>query len=199
MMNLPLTLEALREQTPDWEAEWAGWVAELGSYVKRAEARDRLGAYLRGLLGALARRNSWQLSEHQGEAHPYGFQHLLHRARWDEDGIRDAVRRRVYETLYDEDGVLILDETGFIKESTRRELNASTAGRRGESRTVRSVSFWATPVAGGRACWIGACLSLRTGPRIGSVAAGRVSPMWWSISPRRNSLGRCWSRPWTAG
>lgn len=133
MMNLPLTLEALREQTPDWEAEWAGWVAELGSYVKRAEARDRLGAYLRGLLGALARRNSWQLSEHQGEAHPYGFQHLLHRARWDEDGIRDAVRRRVYETLYDEDGVLILDETGFIKKGeysagVKRQYSG-TAGR----------------------------------------------------------------------
>ena len=132
-MNYPLTLEILRQQTPAWEAEMTTWLAELGSHVKRAEARDRLGAYLRGLLGELERQNSWQLSEHQEEAHPYGFQHLLNRARWDEDGVRDAVRQGVYETLCDEDGMLLIDETGFIKKGehsagVKRQYSA-TAGR----------------------------------------------------------------------
>mgnify|MGYP003676514667 CR=1 FL=1 len=49
-------------------------VVELGRYVKRAEARERLGAYLRSLLGEIERRNSWQLAEHQGDTRPYGFQ-----------------------------------------------------------------------------------------------------------------------------
>ena len=128
-----LTLEHLRRQTRDWEAELSQWLRELGSYVKRAEARERLGAYLRGLLGEVERRNSWQLAEHQGEAHPYGFQHLLGRARWDEDGVRDAVRQRVYQALGDKDGVLVMDETGFLKKGTHsagvKRQYSGTAGR----------------------------------------------------------------------
>ncbi|SFU28164.1 hypothetical protein [Halomonas korlensis] len=84
MPNDFLSLDRLREQAREWEAEFSLWVAELGRYVKRAEARDRLGAYLRGLLGDIGRRNSWQLAEHQGDAHSWGSQHLIHRARWDE-------------------------------------------------------------------------------------------------------------------
>tara|TARA_R110002012_G_C11671366_1_gene613117 strand:- start:1133 stop:1459 length:327 start_codon:yes stop_codon:yes gene_type:complete len=57
-------------------------LTEQGGYVKRAETRERLGAYLRGLLGEVERGNSWQLAEHQGDAHPYGFQHLNNRAQW---------------------------------------------------------------------------------------------------------------------
>jgi len=133
MLNGLLTLEHLREQVRDWESEHSSWVIELGRYVKRAEARERLGAYLRGLLGEIGRRNSWQLAEHQGDAHPWGFQHLINRARWDEDGVRDAVRQRVYQTLHDEDGVLIVDETGFLKKGRHsagvKRQYSGTAGR----------------------------------------------------------------------
>lgn len=90
MLHTLLTPEHLREQAHDWEAELSSWVAELGCYVKCAEARERLGDYLRGLLGEIERRNSWQLAEHQGDTRPYGFQHLINRARWDEGGVRDA-------------------------------------------------------------------------------------------------------------
>lgn len=133
MPNDYLTLECLREQAHDWEAELSCWVAELGRYVKRAEARERLGAYLRGLLGDIERRNSWQLAEHQGDAHPWGFQHLINRARWDEDGVRNAVRQRVYQALRDEEGVLVVDETGFLKKGTHsagvKRQYSGTAGR----------------------------------------------------------------------
>lgn len=108
-------LKGLRAGGSDWEGQWKTWLGELGGYVKRAKVRDRLGAYVRGLLGPLERRNSWQLAEQRGDAHPYGFQHLLNRACWDTEGVRDAVGRRVYETLHDEEGVLIVDETGFLK------------------------------------------------------------------------------------
>lgn len=75
MINDRIDLKGLRTWGSDWEGQWKGWLEELGGYVKRAEVRDRLGAYVRGLLGTIERRNSWQLAEQHGEAHPYGFQH----------------------------------------------------------------------------------------------------------------------------
>ena len=117
----------------DFEATWAEWVAELGGYAKRFETRGWLAAYLQGLLGGVERRNCWQLAEARGETHPYGFQHLLGRARWDVDGLRDAVRARVMEALADADGVLIVDETGFLKKGCHsagvKRQYSGTAGR----------------------------------------------------------------------
>ena len=75
MINDRIDLKGLRTWGSDWEGQWKGWLEELGGYVKQAEVRDRLGAYVRGLLGTIERRNSWQLAEQHGEAHPYGFQH----------------------------------------------------------------------------------------------------------------------------
>lgn len=69
MLN-DLTLVNLRKQTRDWESALLSWLTKLGGYVKRAEARECLSAYLRGLLGEVERRNSWQLPEHQGDAPP---------------------------------------------------------------------------------------------------------------------------------
>lgn len=117
----------------DFEATWVEWVAELGGYAKRFETRGWLAAYLQGLLGGVERRNCWQLAEARGETHPYGFQHLLGRARWDVDGLRDAVRARVMEALADADGVLIVDETGFLKKGCHsagvKRQYSGTAGR----------------------------------------------------------------------
>lgn len=117
----------------DFEATWAEWVAELGGYAKRFETRGWLAAYLQGLLGGVERRNCWQLAEARGETHPYGFQHLLGRARWDVDGLRDAGRARVMEALADADGVLIVDETGFLKKGCHsagvKRQYSGTAGR----------------------------------------------------------------------
>ncbi|GAA1980475.1 hypothetical protein GCM10009799_02010 [Nocardiopsis rhodophaea] len=48
---------------------------------------------MRGLLAPLSRKNGWQLAEHAGDAAPPGQQHLLSRARWDADELRDFVRR----------------------------------------------------------------------------------------------------------
>ena len=117
----------------DWEAAWAEWVAELGGYAKRFETREWLAAYLQGLLGGVERRNCWQLAEARGEAHPYGFQHLLGRAQWDADGVRDAARARVIHALADAEGVLIVDETGFLKKGRHsagvQRQYSGTAGR----------------------------------------------------------------------
>jgi SRSO17 transposase len=99
----------------------------------RAEVRERARRYLAGLLGPIARRNGWQLAEHLGERHPRGVQRLLDAARWDADAVRDDLRAYVVEHLGDERGVLVVDETGFLKKGTKSvgvaRQYSGTAGR----------------------------------------------------------------------
>ena len=85
----------------------------------RSEVRERARRYLAGLLGPVARRNGWQLAEQLGERHPRGVQRLLDAARWDADAVRDDLRAYVVEHLGDARGVLVVDETGFVKKGTK--------------------------------------------------------------------------------
>src|SRR5215472_4764377 len=91
----------------------------LARYFARAEPRQRAMAYLRGLLSPAERKNSWQLAEVSGEATPYGFQHLLGRADWDADAVRDELRFYLLQQLGDPEAVLVIDETGFVKKGRR--------------------------------------------------------------------------------
>jgi SRSO17 transposase len=99
----------------------------------RAEPRARVRGYLCGLVAGLERKNGWTLAEHAGETGPDGMQRLLRRADWDVDGVRDDVRGYVVEHLGDPDGVLIADDTGFLKKGTRsagvQRQYSGTAGR----------------------------------------------------------------------
>jgi SRSO17 transposase len=87
----------------------------LAPYFARSQSRDRVLAYLRGLLSEAERKNSWQVAEACGEPTPYGFQYLLSRADWDADAVRDELRTYSMQHLGDPHGVLVLDETGFLK------------------------------------------------------------------------------------
>jgi SRSO17 transposase len=87
----------------------------LAPYFERTEPRQRAMAYLRGLMSPAERKNSWQLAEVSGDATPYAFQHLLRRALWDPEAVRDELRRYVLQHLGDPEAVLVLDETGFLK------------------------------------------------------------------------------------
>src|ERR687886_2502419 len=84
----------LTEQTVwTWASAFAEVERRLGPYFARAEARQQAMAYLRGLLRPVERKNSWQVAEVVGAANPYGFQHLLGRAAWDADQLRDELHR----------------------------------------------------------------------------------------------------------
>jgi SRSO17 transposase len=83
------------------------------------EARQRLAAYLRGLLSPVERKNGWQLAEQAGYATPYGVQHFLDRAVWDADLVRDDLRSYVLEPRGDPEAVLVVDETGFLKKGDK--------------------------------------------------------------------------------
>jgi SRSO17 transposase len=87
----------------------------LARYFVRSQSRQRVMAYVRGLLSEAERKNSWQVAEACGESTPYGFQYLLARADWDADMVRDELRTYIIQHLGDPQGVLVLDETGFVK------------------------------------------------------------------------------------
>ena len=99
----------------------------------RAEPRARVREYVSGLVTGLERKNGWTLAEWAGEVSPDGMQRLLRRADWDVDGVRDDVRAYVIEQMGDRDGVLIADDTGFLKKGTRsagvQRQYSGTAGR----------------------------------------------------------------------
>ncbi len=75
----------------------------------RVEPRRRVGAYLRGLLAGLERKNGWTLAERAGAVSPDGMQRLLRTAGWDVDGVRDDLRGYVLDELGDPAGVFIVD------------------------------------------------------------------------------------------
>jgi len=112
---------------------WPEIERRIGPVFARSEARHRALTYLAGLLSPAERKNSWQLAEISGEANPYGFQHLLGRADWDPDSLRDRLRTYVTDYLADGDAVGVIDETGFLKKGTHSAAVArqysGTAGR----------------------------------------------------------------------
>jgi SRSO17 transposase len=122
--------------------------ARLRPRFARAEPRRRVRAYLRGLLGAAERKNGWQLAEQAGEATPYGMQRLLAGARWDADAVRDDLCAYVVEHLGDPEGVLVVDETGFLKKGAKSagvaRQYSGTAGRR-ENQQVGVFLAYAAP------------------------------------------------------
>src|SRR5829696_1710065 len=111
--------DAIAEEL-DAVGQWSEALEKLHGRIARrfarSEARERVQRYLVGLLGRGERKNGWQLAEAIGEMDPQGVQRLLNSARWDADLVRDDLREYVVEHLGDEEsGVLIADETGFLK------------------------------------------------------------------------------------
>lgn len=108
--------------------------SRIAPRFRRAEARRRARRYLAGLLAPVERKNGWQLAEQVGEPGPQGVQRLLNAADWNADAVRDDLRALVVEHLGDTDGVLVLDETGFLKKGTKSvgvaRQYSGTAGRR---------------------------------------------------------------------
>jgi len=107
--------------------------ARIAPRFARSEPRQRVLAYVRGLLAPVERKNSWTLAERAGEPSPDGMQRLLAAADWDADAVRDDVRDYVIEHLGSPQGVLVVDETGFLKKGTKSagvaRQYSGTAGR----------------------------------------------------------------------
>ncbi len=117
-----------------WSREFSDFLAVFAHRFPRVESRRQAASYLRGLLSELERKNGWTLAEVSGEKGPERLQRLLNFYAWDTDGLRDDVRSMVAECIGDpERGVLILDDTGFLKKGLRSagvaRQYSGTAGR----------------------------------------------------------------------
>lgn len=126
--------ETQRAEIERWRAGLDALHGRIAGRFRRSEARDRAKGYLAGLLDRVERKNAWQLAEHLGEAGPQGVQRLLNAADWDVDAVRDDLRSYVVEHLGEPDGVLIADESGFLKKGTKSvgvaRQYTGTAGKR---------------------------------------------------------------------
>jgi SRSO17 transposase len=120
-------------------------IGRIRSHVRRAEVRKRVGRYLQGLLASVERKNGWQMAEALGEANAHGVQRLLEEADWDEDAVHDELRTYVIEHLGEPGGMLVVDETGFVKKGKKSagvaRQYSGTAGRRENSQVGVFLSY----------------------------------------------------------
>jgi len=116
-----------------WRHELNRLSDRIGPRCGRREIRQRVHVYLEFLFSNVRRKNSWPLAEYAGDATPRNIQHFLGRAKWDADEVRDDLQQYVVEFLAEQDGVLIIDETGFLKKGTKSagvgRRYSGTAGR----------------------------------------------------------------------
>jgi SRSO17 transposase len=116
-----------------WRSGLADLFACFAGRFSRVEPRRYAQAYIRGLLAPLERKNGWTLAEAAGFRSPNGMQDFLQSPTWDPDLVRDDVRDYVVAHLGRDNGVLIADETGFLKKGVRsagvQRQYSGTAGR----------------------------------------------------------------------
>lgn len=105
------------------ETAWQLWASsrrEAEARMRPLFAQERVatsaGLFLDALLGPERRKTGWMRAEAAGDPGPWRQQALLGRTRWEADALRDIVRDAVVEPLADPDAVLVLDETGFLKQ-----------------------------------------------------------------------------------
>lgn len=116
-----------------WNIYWGHIQRRIAPVFARSDSRERAMAYLAGLLSGAERKNSWQLAELCGHANPYAFQHLLGRADWNPDQLRDRLRSYITDFLADQHAIGVIDETGFLKKGRHSvgvaRQYSGTAGR----------------------------------------------------------------------
>ncbi len=124
-----------------WGADFQRLMEQVGPCFSRHDLRCRASRYVHGLLGQVDRKNGWQLAEYLGDQSPYRVQRLLGRASWDADEVRDEVLRYVRQHLLtpDEGGILVVDETGFLKKRDKSVgVQRQYSGTAGTVRIYRS-------------------------------------------------------------
>jgi SRSO17 transposase len=116
-----------------WRAGFEDMFALVAGRFAQVESRRRARMYVLGLLSGAERKNSWTIAEAAGDLTPDGMQRLLNFYSWDADVVRDDLRGYVLDQLGDPRGVMVADETGFLKKGTKsagvQRQYSGTAGR----------------------------------------------------------------------
>jgi SRSO17 transposase len=117
----------------EWGADFVAFHSRFAGVFGRKEPRAQAAKYLRGLMAQVQRKNSWQVAEAVGDRIPDATQRLLYRAHWKADAARDVLQQYVIEVFGDEDGIGVVDESGFIKKGKRsagvKRQYSGTAGK----------------------------------------------------------------------
>ena len=121
-----------------WSGELRKAKARLSWLIGHPSVVASAAAFLDTLLGPERRKTGWMRAEAAGDAGPWRQQAVLGRSHWDADALRDVVRDYTLETLAEGDAVLVIDESGFLKQGAASP--ASTPARRARSPIARSVS-----------------------------------------------------------
>src|SRR5271165_7084476 len=99
---------------------WASSLRDVKARLRSLFRQERVTAsawkFLDGLLGNEPRKTGWMRAEAAGDPGPWRQQAILGRGHWDADALRDIVRDYVVEHLAADDAVLVIDETGFLKQ-----------------------------------------------------------------------------------
>ncbi len=121
------------DEVLSWREELAELQERLGRLFGRADARRQASLYLDALLSAVERKNGWQLAEQIGDARPWRTQRVLSRTLWEADAARDLCREYAVANIGTAEGVLVIDETGFLKKGSKSagvaRQYSGTAGR----------------------------------------------------------------------
>jgi SRSO17 transposase len=127
----PLTIDG--DPLARWQAGFDDLFGLVAGRFAQVQSRRRARLYLLGLLSGAERKNSWTIAEQAGDLSPDGMQRLLNFYAWDADKVRDDLRGYVLDRLGDPAGVVVADETGFLKKGTRsagvQRQYSGTAGR----------------------------------------------------------------------
>ena len=137
-----------------------------------------------GMVSGLDRKNCWTIAEHRGAATPDGLQHLLARASWDADAVRDDLRDYVVDAFGDRGAILVVDETGDVKKGIHsvgvQRQYSGTAGRIENSQVAVYLTYAAPR---GHALIDRALYLPRAGPTIATAAPTPESPTASGVSP----------------
>jgi len=119
---------------PDrWWTQFGALIDRIGPRFSRYEPLRHAAGLMLGMVSGLDRKNCWTIAEHRGDCSPDGLQHLLSRAKWDAEAVRDDLRDYVVDAFGDPGAVLVVDETGDVKKGTAtvgvQRQYSGTAGR----------------------------------------------------------------------
>jgi SRSO17 transposase len=121
------------DELDEWGVDFVTFCARFADVFGRKEPRVQAAKYLRGLLTPIPRKNSWQVAEAVGDRIPDATQRLLYRTHWEADAACDQLQQYSRELFGDEDGVGVVDETGFLKKGERsvgvQRQYSGTAGK----------------------------------------------------------------------
>jgi SRSO17 transposase len=113
--------------------EFSAVIDRIAPRFARYEPLRHASSLMLGMVAGLDRKNCWTIAEHRGASTPDGLQHLLARARWDADAVRDDLRQYVVDAFGDPGAILVVDETGDVKKGTHsvgvQRQYSGTAGR----------------------------------------------------------------------